>query len=155
MVAEPPSRDPGLSTEFRAQSEQELAALVDCRNRLQDQLDRQQAALARLEREAAQYDALISELEQLLGRSSQLDLPLEFPELRGRRIHEVAVGLLRDERGEGATVRYTEWFELLVSAGYRVVAKDPLATFLTQISRAPGVERVGRRTGLYRLAGTA
>ena len=38
-----------------------------------------------------------------------------------------------------------------VQAGFRVSGRDPLATFLTQITRIDNVESVGRRSGLYRL----
>lgn len=38
-----------------------------------------------------------------------------------------------------------------MDAGYRVSGKDPLATFLTHVSRIDRVAPVGRRSGLYRL----
>jgi len=38
-----------------------------------------------------------------------------------------------------------------VQSGYRILGRDPLATFLTQITRIEKVESVGRRSGLYRL----
>jgi hypothetical protein len=40
---------------------------------------------------------------------------------------------------------------LVVANGYRIGGKDPVATFLTQVARVESVERVGRRSGLYRL----
>jgi hypothetical protein len=48
-------------------------------------------------------------------------------------------------------VHYREWFALLLETGLRVAGKDPLGSFLTQVSRAPAVERVRPRSGLYRL----
>jgi hypothetical protein len=38
-----------------------------------------------------------------------------------------------------------------VQAGFRVSGRDPVGTFLTQITRIDNVESVGRRFGLYRL----
>ena len=35
-------------------------------------------------------------------------------------------------------MHYREWFELLDSSGHEIAGKDPLAVFLTQISRSPG-----------------
>jgi hypothetical protein len=49
-------------------------------------------------------------------------------------------------------VHYREWYDLLVRDGHRIAGKDPVATFLAELSRAPEVEKVGRRTGLYKLA---
>ena len=57
----------------------------------------------------------------------------------------------REKRGVGAVVHYRDWYDLLVDAGARVAGKDPVATFLTQVARAPGVESVRPRSGLYRL----
>ena len=48
-------------------------------------------------------------------------------------------------------MHYRVWFEALVESGYRVSGRDPLATFLTQITRIKNVQSVGRRSGLYRL----
>jgi septal ring factor EnvC (AmiA/AmiB activator) len=47
-------------------------------------------------------------------------------------------------------LHYREWFELLAEAGYSVAGKDPLAVFLTQLSRSPLVRR-GTQSGVYEL----
>lgn len=69
--------------------------------------------------------------------------------LRGPAIREAAVEVLA---GSGAVeaIHYREWFELLVAAGYRVAGKDPLAVFLTQITRSPVVSR-STQAGVYAL----
>ena len=72
-------------------------------------------------------------------------------ELRGQKLQEIAVELLRQERGTGVTVHYREWFGLMLAAGLHIAGKDPLGTFLTQVARAPSVESVKPRSGLYRL----
>jgi hypothetical protein len=59
--------------------------------------------------------------------------------------------LLAQEVAPGQAVHYRDWYGLLRAAGYRVRGKDPLASFLAQISRATDVEPVGSRSGKYRL----
>lgn len=106
-----------------------------------DELDEQVASDARL----------LRQMEEILGVAPQLSLEGQHGELRGQRLREIAVALLREKKGIGSVVHYREWYELLLEAGLRVAGKDPLATFLTQIARAPGVESVRPRSGLYML----
>jgi hypothetical protein len=47
-------------------------------------------------------------------------------------------------------LHYREWFDLLTRQGHAVAGKDPLAVFLTQLSRSP-VLRKGARPGHYEL----
>lgn len=47
---------------------------------------------------------------------------------------------------------YREWFQLFRSDGYIIESADPLAVFLTALTRSDRVERVGERTGVYRIA---
>jgi hypothetical protein len=54
-----------------------------------------------------------------------------------------------------ATAHYKQWYKLVVGEGYRVGGKNPAATFLTRVARVETVERVGRRSGLYRLRAAA
>jgi hypothetical protein len=72
-------------------------------------------------------------------------------ELRGERLREVAVDVLRRLALSGDPIHYRAWFDALVEAGFRVSGRDPLASFLTQVTRIDQVESVGRRSGLYRL----
>lgn len=69
--------------------------------------------------------------------------------LRGPAIRETAVRLILSQPGTEA-LHYRAWFELLVANGYEVAGKDPLAVFLTQISRSP-VIRKGTQAGVYEL----
>ena len=66
--------------------------------------------------------------------------------LRGPAIRTTAVALLVAS-GRDA-LHYREWFDLLTQAGHEVAGKDPLAVFLTQITRSPAV-RKGARPGEY------
>lgn len=119
--------------DLRRQSEQ-LHALVD-------QVD------AELEGAAA----LLRGMDEMLGRAPQLGLESLNEQLRGERLRQVAVELLRMRRGAGVVIHYREWFELIAAEGVRVGGKDPMATFLTQIGKSPEVETVRPRSGLYRL----
>ena len=47
-------------------------------------------------------------------------------------------------------LHYREWFDLLTRAGYAVAGKDPLAVFLTQLTRSP-VVRKSATPGRYEL----
>lgn len=108
--------------------------------------------LEQLEIELSAQTRLLSEIEELMDLQPQLRLERLDRQLRGRRLQEVAVEILRRRAADRRPVHYREWFAYLRADGYEVAGRDPLATFLTQISRADGVERVGARRGLYRLS---
>ncbi|HEY2741130.1 MAG TPA: hypothetical protein VGI69_02985 [Gaiellaceae bacterium] len=93
---------------------------------------------------------LLRGMDEVLGTAPQLSLDARG-ELRGQRLQEIAVELLRQEKGVGVDVHYREWFELLIESGLHVAGKNPLGTFLTQVARAPEVESARPRSGLYRL----
>lgn len=69
--------------------------------------------------------------------------------LRGPAIREIAVSLLA-ARGGAEFMHYRAWFDLLTGAGYQVAGKDPLAVFLTQLSRSP-VVRKSTKAGVYEI----
>lgn len=73
--------------------------------------------------------------------------------LRGEKLARVAIEALAGS-GRDQPIHYRDWYQLLRNQGERVGGKDPLATFLTALSRSDRVEAVGARTGLYRLAET-
>lgn len=93
---------------------------------------------------------LLRQMDEMLGLAPQLSLDTHG-ELRGHKLQEIAVELLRQKRGSGVEVHYRDWFALLLETGIRVAGKDPLGSFLTQVSRSPAVESVRPRSGLYRL----
>lgn len=94
---------------------------------------------------------LLRQIEEMLGVAPQLSLEGLHGELRGQRLRDIAVALLREKKSIGSEVHYRDWYAIVVDAGGRVAGKDPIATFLTQIARAPEVESVRPRSGLYRL----
>jgi chromosome segregation ATPase len=69
---------------------------------------------------------------------------------RGPAIRRAAVEVLASEPGRPDALHYRDWFQLLGRAGYNVAGKDPLAVFLTQLSRSPVVRR-SSQAGVYEL----
>lgn len=102
-------------------------------------------------REAERYARTIRELGELLEIEDQLSIADLSEQLRGERLREVAGEVLWRHFRAGDVVHYKQWFELVVADGYGIGGKNPAATFLTQVARVDSVERVGRRSGLYRL----
>jgi hypothetical protein len=117
-----------------------------------EQLARLQAIVANLSDRLADDERMLADVDAVLGRSSQLRLEDSDVRLRGRRLEQVAIDALEAEFGATAEVHYRQWFELLRSRGHLIAGKEPLNTFLSQINRSDEVERVGRRTGVYRLS---
>jgi hypothetical protein len=118
---------------------------------LREQSRRLHELVDQVDRDVEETARMLRGMDEMLGLAPQLSLDALHGELRGKRLREIAVELLRQKRGVGAVVHYREWYELLLEAGVRVAGRDPLATFLTQIARAPGIESVRPRSGLYRL----
>lgn len=107
--------------------------------------------LDELEVELAKQQRLLREVDELADRRPQLRLERLDKQLKGRRIQEVAVEILRSNRPD-EVVHYREWFAMLRAEGFEIGGRDPLNTFLTSVGRADAVERLGGRSGLYRLA---
>ena len=118
-------------------------------------IEQTRSVLDVLERQAAADERQLSELEALLGIAPQLRIDELDKRLRGQRLQEVAVEVLRREVGPGRPLHYREWYELVRAAGYAVAGRDPVANFLAQISRSPAVEGVGQRSGRYLLRDSA
>lgn len=124
-----------------SEQQEELTALERVFQSLTDQLSRD--------------EYMLGEIDSALGHSPQLGLEEANLRLRGQKLEQVAVEVLQEERGGDAEVHYKEWFQLLRERGYMIAGKEPLNTFLAQIGRSAAVERIGRRTGRYRLAKVA
>ncbi len=119
---------------------------------LQAQADRLHDLVDQVDRDVKEAARLLRHMDEMLGIAPQLALKMDGP-LSGRELQRVAVDLLQRDQdaSAGAPVHYRDWYALLLKAGGRVAGKDPLATFLTQVSRADEVESVRPRSGLYRL----
>jgi hypothetical protein len=140
-----------LSPEFKtlavAERETLLKRYEECKARSEHHAQLAAEAL----REAERYARTIRELGEILDVEDQLSLVELSDQLRGERLRDVAAEVLWRHHHTGDVVHYKEWFALVVADGYRIGGKDPSATFLTQVARVDSVERVGRRSGLYRL----
>jgi hypothetical protein len=133
----------------------ERAELERHRARLKTEAEELRAALGRIEFGLAEIDERRGLLDRIAPTPAETDVEADGPDeggdgkaLRGPDIREVAVKLLVDNGREA--MHYREWYELLERAGHTIAGKDPLAVFLTQISRSPAVRR-GSRAGIYEL----
>ena len=140
-----------LSAALRSAAEAEREVALDRVEGLRAQGKRLRALADAADEDLAAAIRLLQQLDEILGIAPQMSISQVDEVLRGQRLRQVAIQVLKCRRGEAATVHYREWYGLLVADGHRIAGKDPVATFLTQVSRAPEVESVGRRTGMYRL----
>jgi hypothetical protein len=119
--------------------------------RLREEAARHHALAEGATAEAIVLESRVRELDELLGRAPQLRLDLQPEALRGQRLRETAIEIIGKHRRLGEPIHYREWFELLLAEGHSVEGKDPLATFLTQVTRSPVVLRQPRQPGVYRV----
>jgi hypothetical protein len=140
-----------LSEPLRRAAEVERALVADRVAELREQARRMHDLAAAVDEDLAANVRLLGQLDEMLGVAPQMSMTEADEELRGQRLREVAIQILKRHKGEAVAVHYREWYELVVHEGHRIAGKDPVATFLTQVSRADEVESVGRRSGLYRL----
>ncbi|SRR6266498_2613506 len=143
----PESLSSNFVTAAEAERETLAARLVDA----QEQAEHFESLAAQAREEAETLAASIRAIEEVAGLAPQMAISELSEELRGERLREVALDVLRRISSSGDSVHYRVWFEALLGSGYRVSGKDPLATFLTQVSRIERVQSVGRRSGLYHL----
>lgn len=140
-----------LSPEFRATATAEREALLARYEECRARSEHHAALAADAAREAERYARTIRELGELLELEDQLSIVALSDQLRGERLRDVAAEVLWRHFSAGDVVHYKQWFELVVADGHRIGGKNPAATFLTQVARVNSVERVGRRSGLYKL----
>jgi hypothetical protein len=139
----------------RAELARHRARLIAARASLREELDRIDASLAEVEdrdgllaRLAGPETAPQSRAHGTAGPEAEPATPPTGRLLRGPAIRRAAVEVLLDQPGRPEALHYRQWYELLVAAEYTVAGKDPLAVFLTQLSRSPVVTR-GTQTGIY------
>jgi hypothetical protein len=159
------------SRRLRGAAEAEQARLVRELGRIEHRMGSLREELERLGGVAEGLRAKLALLERLTGgpepgslsappaaagalepvaevHTEELAAPLGY--LRGAGIRHAAVRLLAASAEPTQPIHYARWFELVREAGYGVAGTDPLATFLTQISRSPVVRRA-REPGMYAL----
>ncbi len=140
-----------LGEHVRRAVERERELVVERLEQLRDQAERLRAIVEQVGSDVEQTARMLRNMDQMLGLAPQLSIEYLDGEIRGQRLREIAVDVLRQNKEPGQEVHYRDWYELVVETGVRVAGKDPLATFLTQIARAPEVESVRPRSGLYQL----
>lgn len=146
---------PSLSEEFKATAVAERESLLRRHEECQLRAEHHAELAAEATREAQRYARAIREIGELLGVEDQLSIATLHDELRGERLREVAAVVLWRHFTEGDVVHYKQWYDLVIAEGHLIGGKNPAATFLTQVARVETVERVGRRSGLYRLLAAA
>lgn len=130
---------------------QEYRALQARVEQGRERAERMRELAEHAEQQAQAEEKLLSDLAGVLGLSAQTSIDDLDGRLRGQRLRDVAVQVLVDRHGAGEPIHYRAWFNLVREQGYAVAGKDPLATFLAQVSRAEQVQQVGKRSGLYLL----
>jgi hypothetical protein len=140
-----------LSEAFRTSATAERVALLERFDESRARSEHHAALAKEAAREAERYAQTIRELGELLGVEDQLSIVDLSEEIRGERLRDIAAEVLWRHHSMGDVVHYKQWFDLVVAEGHRIGGKNPSATFLTQVARVESVERVGRRSGLYKL----
>jgi hypothetical protein len=126
----------------------ERAELERHRERLANEARELRAALARIEQGLDEIDERCELLERIVPARPTPETPRPDNLLRGPAIREAAVAALLESGADA--LHYRDWYELLTREGHEIAGKDPLAVFLTQISRSP-ILRKGARPGVYEL----
>jgi hypothetical protein len=144
-----PSRPSLDAVPLAAELEHEYRRLTVRLEQSSERAERLREIADRAAEQVTGEERLLNQLAAVLGRTAQTSIDGLDGRLRGRRLREVAVDVLQARLSAGETIHYRAWFELLRGAGYSVAGKDPVATFLAQVSRAEQVQAVGSRTGLY------
>jgi hypothetical protein len=128
--------------------------LVSAREQLREELARIDASLHELDERARLLDRLAGSQPYARGDAQpttggRVPAPAA-PRLRGPAIRRAAVEALLALPERPEALHYRDWYAALRDAGFEVAGKDPLAVFLTQISRSP-VIRKSTQPGVYEL----
>ena len=160
-----PTRTPSARLLKAAQAERKQLIrhrreLLEARDSLRAELDRIEGSLQEVAERETLLDRLVGVIpdgeqaragegpsrrtaDEHAGDDDAAGVMLRGPDIRREALRVV---LAHPDRPEA--LHYRDWYSLLRDAGYRVAGKDPLATFLTQLSRAPAVRR-GTQSGVY------
>lgn len=150
----PSSRLVRAAAAERADLRRHREQLLETRESLRAELARIESSLQEVDERDALLDRLTGpasepEAEAAITRASA-DTAARAAVLRGPAIRRTAVEVLLQHPERPEALHYRDWFEALRQAGFEVAGKDPLAVFLTQLSRSPAV-RKGSQSGIYEL----
>lgn len=143
----PDPADLPLTESLRREYEEMLVRLDRGRERAQRLRDLAEQATDQVVAD----ERLVRSLAEILGVSPQATIHDLGGALRGQRLREVAVDVLKKHARPGDAMHYRDWYELVRGENIVVAGRDPLATFLAQVTRSDAVEAVGGRSGRYRL----
>jgi hypothetical protein len=144
-------RTQSVSEAFVAAAQCERDLLATRVAEAQERVEHFETLLGEARREVESLADSIRLIEEVASLAPQFAICELSEELRGERLREVALDILKRLSISGDPVHYRAWFQAVMEGGYRVSGRDPLAVFLTQITRIDTVESLGRRSGLYRL----
>jgi hypothetical protein len=166
MVPPTPTPSPRLLRAAHAEREQlerHRRELLTARETLRAEMERIEGSLQAVAERQTLLDRLVgpSDGEALNGPGERRarraadhvvddGLPAQGVVLRGPAIRREAVRVLLAHPDQPEAIHYRSWFSLLGDAGFGVAGKDPLATFLTQLSRSPAVRKT-TQAGVYAL----
>jgi hypothetical protein len=155
---------PNPSSRLLRAAQAEQADLVRHRQRLSDERNRLLEELRQLDQALAASDRRLEVLAELAGEPlgspihdrAPMSVGGDIAEngtesralLRGPAVREAAVRVLLEQPDPIEALHYRRWYELVVEAGFEVAGKDPLAVFLTQLSRSPLVRKASA-PGVY------
>ena len=139
----------------RAELGRHRERLLSARESLRAELQAIEASLHELDERDALLDRLAgppvrSASAVAVGGERPRPASAERAPLRGPAIRRAAVEVLLAQPEAPQALHYRAWFDVLVAEGYEVAGKEPLAVFLTQLSRSPVVRR-GTQSGVYEL----
>src|SRR5438105_5134277 len=109
-----------LSDHVLDQVRQEHPLVAQRVEELRDQSQRLHALTERVDEELEEAMRMLRSIEEMLGIAPQLSIEAFSGELRGRRLREIAIQILRQRRDPGEVVHYREWYALVTGAGVRV-----------------------------------
>ncbi len=118
-----------LSEHVRETVEQEREVVAARLAALQDQSRRLHQLVAGIDADVEETARLLRSIDEMLGLAPQLSIDSTQGELRGRKVQEIAVDLLRQKRGVDTVIHYKEWFELLGEAGLNVAGRTRSRAF--------------------------
>lgn len=158
----PPTPTPSHRLLKAAKAEREQLArhrreLLNARESLRAELQRIDGSLVEVDERQTLLDRLVGptvgpqpETGAAGSPRTSGDEERALPVLRGPDIRREAVRVLLAHPDRPEALHYREWYALLQQAGFAVAGKDPLATFLTQLSRSPAVSK-STQAGVYEL----
>jgi hypothetical protein len=136
------------SQALRRVARQERQRLETYRRRVEDRLRAVEREREQLRAELRDLREQAVLLERIAGREQGRESDAAGVVLRGARLREEAARILVEEVGLDRRIHYRDWYGLMAKAGFVVLGKRPLSTFLTGASRSPVVRR-GEEPGTY------